>query len=153
LINERANMDAQKTINEVLVRLFNEIWQLEEKAIITEDFKDISNNDMHVIEAIGIGEGNSMTKTAQKLNITVGSLTIAMNNLVLKEYVIRERSKIDRRIVNVKLTEKGEKAFYHHENYHKKMVEAVLEHLDENETVILVDSLEKLMVFFRTYNK
>ncbi len=146
-------MDAQKTINEVLVRLFNEIWQLEEKAIITEDFKDISNNDMHVIEAIGIGEGNSMTKTAQKLNITVGSLTIAMNNLVLKEYVIRERSKIDRRIVNVKLTEKGEKAFYHHENYHKKMVEAVLEHLDENETVILVDSLEKLMVFFRTYNK
>ncbi|HKK95510.1 MAG TPA: MarR family winged helix-turn-helix transcriptional regulator [Anaerovoracaceae bacterium] len=146
-------MDAQKTINEVLVRLFNEIWQLEEEAIITEDFKDISNNDMHVIEAIGIGEGNSMTKTAQKLNITVGSLTIAMNNLVLKEYVIRERSKIDRRIVNVKLTEKGEKAFYHHENYHKKMVEAVLEHLDENETVILVDSLEKLMVFFRTYNK
>jgi len=60
---------------------------------------------------------------------------------------------LDRRVVNVKLTEKGERAYYHHENYHKQMVEAVIKHLDEKETDILVESLEKLMVFFRTYNK
>ena len=145
-------MDAHKTINEVLVKLFNEIWQLEGDAIITEEFNDISNNDMHVIEAIGL-EGNSMTKIAKKLNITVGSLTIAMNNLVLKGYVLRERSSSDRRVVNVKLTDKGERAYYHHENYHKQMVAAVLEHLDDDETKVLVESLEKLMIFFRTYNK
>jgi DNA-binding MarR family transcriptional regulator len=145
-------MDAHKTINEVLVRLFNEIWQLEGDAIITEEFNDISNNDMHVIEAIGL-EGNSMTKIAKKLNITVGSLTIAMNNLVLKGYVLRERSSSDRRVVNVKLTDKGERTYYHHENYHKQMVAAVLEHLDDDETKVLVESLEKLMIFFRTYNK
>lgn len=145
-------MDAHKTINEVLVKLFNEIWQLEGDAIITEEFNDISNNDMHVIEAIGL-EGNSMTKIAKKLNITVGSLTIAMNNLVLKGYVLRERSSSDRRVVNVKLTDKGERAYYHHENYHKQMVAAVLEHLDDSETKVLVESLEKLMIFFRTYNK
>ena len=49
-------MDAYKTINDTLVHLFNEIWELEEKAIITEEFKDITNNDMHIIEAIGLGE-------------------------------------------------------------------------------------------------
>lgn len=144
-------MDAQKTINEVLVTLFNEIWQLERAAIITEEFKDISNNDMHVIEAIDLGEGNSMTKIAKKLSITVGSLTIAMNNLVLKGYVLRERSDKDRRVVNVKLTEKGENAYNHHENYHKKMVEAVIDHLDEDETEVLIGSLKKLMYFFRNY--
>ena len=48
-------MDAYKTINDTLVHLFNEIWELEEKAIITEEFKDITNNDMHIIEAIGLG--------------------------------------------------------------------------------------------------
>ena len=47
-------MDQYQTINDVLVRLFNEIMDREEKAIITEEFKDISNNDMHIIEAIGI---------------------------------------------------------------------------------------------------
>ena len=41
--------DAYKVINDTLVSLINEIWRLEEKAIITEEFKDISNNDMHVI--------------------------------------------------------------------------------------------------------
>ena len=41
-------MNAYETINDILVHLFNEIWELEEKAIITEEYKDISNNDMHI---------------------------------------------------------------------------------------------------------
>ena len=77
-------MDAYKTINDILVHLINEIWEQEEKAIITEEFKDITNNDMHVIEAIGPGEGNNMSSIAKKLNVTVGTLTTAMNNLVNK---------------------------------------------------------------------
>lgn len=63
-------MNAYETINDILVHLFNEIWELEEKAIITEEYKDISNNDMHIIEAIGLGKGNNMSAIAKKLNIT-----------------------------------------------------------------------------------
>ena len=66
--------DVYATINYVLVNLINEIWEVEGKAIITDEFKDITNNDMHVIEAIGLGEGNNMSTIAKKLNITVGSL-------------------------------------------------------------------------------
>ena len=89
--------DAYRAINDILVNLFHEIWELEEKAIITEEFKDLTNNDMHVIEAIGLGEGNNMSSIARKLNITVGSLTTAMNSLVNKAYVERRRSEKDRR--------------------------------------------------------
>ena len=78
---------AYVTINNVLVNLINEIWELEEKAIITEEFKDLTNNDMHVIEAVGTGDGKNMSSIARKLNITVGSLTTAMNSLVNKKYV------------------------------------------------------------------
>ena len=42
--------DVYATINYVLVNLINEIWEVEGKAIITDEFKDITNNDMHVIE-------------------------------------------------------------------------------------------------------
>ena len=52
-------MDAYNTINDILVHLFNEIWELEKKAIITEEFKDITNNDMHIIEAIGVSGKNN----------------------------------------------------------------------------------------------
>ena len=41
-------MEAYKTLDTVLVKLFNDIMDIEEKAIITEEFKDISNNDMPV---------------------------------------------------------------------------------------------------------
>ena len=71
--------EAYTTINNVLVNLINEIWELEEKAIITDEFRDLSNNDMHVIEAVGTGDGRNMSSIARRLNITVGSLTTAMN--------------------------------------------------------------------------
>ena len=103
-------MDAYRAINEILVHLFNEIWELEEKAVITDEYKDITNNDMHIIEAVGLGKGNNMTAIAKKLKITVGSLTTSMNSLVNKKYVVRERSAEDRRVVNIRLTKKGERA-------------------------------------------
>ena len=50
------------------------------------------------------------------------------------------------------LTEKGEKAYYHHANFHKKMVEAVVETLDEEEIPVLTKALDNLYQFFKTYN-
>ena len=49
-------MNDKEVINDVLVNLFNEIMELEEQAIITDEYKDITNNDMHIIAAIGLGE-------------------------------------------------------------------------------------------------
>ena len=57
-------MDSYGILNEVLVRLFRDIMDIEEKAIITSEFRDITNNDMHVIEAIGMGEPKNMTTIA-----------------------------------------------------------------------------------------
>jgi len=145
--------DAYNKINYILVRLVNEIWELEGKAIITDEFKDITNNDMHVIEAIGLDEGRNMSSVAKRLNITVGSLTTAVNNLVKKQYVERRRSEEDRRVVLVKLTKKGVGAFKHHEEYHRQMIEAVLEKLDEEDMPVLMKLLSALNEFFKGYGK
>ena len=145
--------NAYATINNLLVNLINEIWKLEEKAIITEEFKDLTNNDMHVIEAIGLGDGNNMSSIAKKLNITVGSLTTAMNSLVNKKYVERRRSEEDRRVVFVKLTDRGVKAYRHHEDYHRQMTRAILDKLDEAEIPVLVKTLDALSEFFTGYSK
>ncbi|MDO4491274.1 MAG: MarR family transcriptional regulator [Lachnospiraceae bacterium] len=145
-------MNARNQINSVLVHLFNEIMKLEERAIITEEFSDISNNDMHVIEAVGI-KGNNMTTIANKLNITVGSLTTAMNALVKKHYVERNRSEKDRRIVNITLTEKGLKAYHHHARFHDQLTDAVVEKLDEEQVKLLAATLGDLSDFFRRYEK
>ena len=142
-------MDKYGILNEVLVRLFRDIMDIEEKAIITPEFKDITNNDMHVIEAIGVGEPKNMSTIAKLLSVTVGTLTIAMNSLVKKGYVIRERGKEDRRVVYISLSEKGLRAYRHHEEFHRQMIEAVLENLTEDETESLVKALAKLERWFR----
>ena len=139
-------MDAYRTINDTLVNLFNEIWELEKEAIITEEFKDITNNDMHIIEAIGLSGENTMSSVAKKLKITT-----AVNALVRKAYVKRERSEEDRRVVYIALTEKGEKAFYHHEQFHRQMTNAVIEKLDDEEIDALVKMLKDISAFFRSY--
>ena len=145
-------MNAYETINDILVHLFNEIWELEEKAIITEEYKDISNNDMHIIEAIGLGKDN-MSAIAKKLNITVGSLTTSMNSLVNKKYAVRIRSEEDRRVVYIRLTKKGEKAYRHHEDFHTQMTQAVVDKLTEEEIPVLLKTLNGLSEFFRNYHE
>ena len=146
-------MDAYKTINDILVHLINEIWELEGKAIITEEFKDITNPDMHIMEAIGLGEGNNMSSVAKKLNITVGTLTTAINNLVRKKYVERYRSDEDRRVVIIKLTDKGIHAYHHHADYHHQMTQAILDKLTEDEIPVLMKTLDGLTEFFHGYSK
>ena len=140
---------AYEMFHEVLVKLFNDIMNIEAKAIITPEFRDITNNDMHVIEAIGVGEPKNMSTIAKLLSVTVGTLTIAMNSLVKKGYVIRERGKEDRRVVYISLSEKGLRAYRHHEEFHRQMIEAVLENLTEDETESLVKALAKLERWFR----
>ena len=146
-------MDSYNTINEVLVKLFNEIMHIEEKAIITEEFKDISNNDMHIIESLGKEEPKNMSTIAKSLSVTVGTLTIAINNLVKKGYVSRVRSEEDRRVVLISLSEKGDKAYDHHKRFHEEMVEATLEGLNKSETEVLVRALQNLSNFFKGYRK
>ena len=139
------------TFNEVLVKLFKDIMNIEEKAIITEEFKDISNNDMHIIEAIGVNEPKNMSQVAKALSVTVGTLTIAINNLVKKGYVDRVRSEKDRRVVYISLSSKGRKAFVHHAKFHEEMIHATVKGLSTEEVNILVKSLENLAGFFRDW--
>ena len=143
--------NTSRTLNELLVNLFNNVMDREAKAVITEEFKDITNNDMHVIEAVGIREPRNMSSVAKTLGITVGTLTISINGLVKKGYVHRVRSDADRRVVLVSLTEKGEKAYHHHEKFHEDMIQSLLKDLSEEETKTLVSALTNLRDFFQDY--
>lgn len=135
-------------LNEMLVNLFNHVMDVEGDAVITEEYKDITNNDMHIIEAVGIAEPRNMSDIAGRLKVTVGTLTTNMNGLEKKGYILRQRSTEDKRVVLVTLTERGKKAFYHHRDFHKNMIKAVVVGLDDSEKRLLYRCLIKLNDFF-----
>ena len=146
-------MDNYETVNEVLVRLFRDIMDIEQTAIINQEFKDITNNDMHVIEAIGIGAPKNMSSIAKELSVTVGTLTIAMNSLVKKGYVVRRRGDTDRRVVYISLSDRGRSAYEHHARFHREMIQSVMEELEPGELETLIRALTKLNDWFRGWKK
>lgn len=141
-------MSTFQTVNDVLVGLFRDILLSEEKAIITEDFNDITCNDMHIIEAVGVGETKNMSTIAASLNITISTLTTGINSLARKGYVEKIKGEVDRRVVFLKLTDKGIKAYNQHKDYHIKMTNAVTENLDDEEIEVLVKALKSISQYF-----
>ncbi len=141
-------MDINNVLNQVLVKLFRNINTIEEQAICTKEYKDMTTNDMHVIEAIGMGECKNMTTVAKALRVTTGTLTISINSLVKKGYVERIRSEEDRRVVLISLTEKGEQAFLHHQRFHEQMINTIVAELSEEEKQVLEKALSRINQFF-----
>ena len=58
-------MDSYGKLNEVLVELFNETLDIERRYVEKGDFKDISVNDMHILDAVGIKGEKSMSSIAR----------------------------------------------------------------------------------------
>lgn len=143
------DVDNYGTLNEVLVSLFRDVLEIEQKALATSEFQDLTNNDLHVIEAIGLGQPKNMSSIAKALSVTVGTLTIAMNSLVKKGYVTRQRGQTDRRVVYISLSKKGKAAFLHHARFHQEMIQNVMDCLTAGELEALTKALTVLNQWFR----
>ncbi len=141
-----------RTINQKLDRLMDEMWELEERLIMSEGYTDLTNNDMHVLEAIGPDNEKRMSALAEDLHITVGSLTTAVNGLVKKGYVKRRRGESDRRVVFVSLTEKGLKAYRSHESCQRQVTLEILKSLDEEELQVLLKTMDAVSSFSAAYD-
>lgn len=142
-------MDINIALNEILVKFFRNIAVIEERSLKRGEYKNVTVNDMHVMEAIGKGEPKNMTAVARALAVTTGTLTISVNSLVKKGLVERVRSEEDRRVVLVSLSESGKQAYEYHQKFHKEMVNTVLQNLDDKEKEVLAKALSGLSDYFR----
>ncbi len=142
-------MDTERTLNKLLVQFFKYIMEIEERKLITDEFKEITYNDMHIIEAIGLKQPKKMSEIAKIMSVTTGTLTKAVNALEKKGFVQRERSEQDKRVVFMMLTERGVLAYRHHERFHQDMIAFILEHVSEDESMVLQKALERMMGYFR----
>lgn len=131
-------------VNELFSEVFNDILNIEEKVLKNGIFKDISVTEAHTIEAIGMYEPRNMSDVARRLGITVGTLTVAINNLVKKNYVKRERCEKDRRVVNISLTKKGRVFYRFHDKVHSDMIKEIIIGLSEQEVNVLNSALANL---------
>lgn len=144
----RSISQSKIVLNELLVDLFHDILEIEEKSL-RENGSDLTITEMHTIHAVGDERPRTMSEVAKELNITMGTLTTGIDKLIKKGYVIRRRTEEDKRVVLVELTDKGIEAKRMHDEFHQEMIRSVIDTMDTEEEIILTKSLKKLIDFFQ----
>lgn len=144
-------------VNDLMLDIFDKILVTEELALSKGYFKDLSVAEMHTLESIGLYDSKTMSETAAALGVTTGTLTVAVDRLVRKNYVQRRRDDHDRRVVRVQLTRQGKLAYRMHHKFHTLLVDRLIEPLDENQREIFLSTLQSISDFVneqsRKYNE
>ena len=114
-------------IENLLDQFYKTYYKIEE-INLNQVIKCLTTTEIHVIEAIG-QDKITMNELAEKLGITMGTASIAINKLNEKQFIERIRSDEDRRKVFVKLSKKGEMALNYHGNFHSTILEKITENI------------------------
>jgi len=130
-----------------LLHIFDNVLLTEEKALSKGYFNDLSIAELHTIEAIGPYDARAMSETASRLGITTGTLTVAIDRLVRKGYVERNRDTKDRRVVRINLTRRGKLAYRMHSKFHSLLVRRIMEPLEPDQQVLLTKMITNIDKF------
>ncbi|MDY3129419.1 MAG: MarR family winged helix-turn-helix transcriptional regulator [Berryella intestinalis] len=141
-------LDRNLDLDELLSGTFNSILRVEEQALQNRFTEGLSITDVHTIVAVGMYERNPMNVAANRLGITLATLTSAVKKLEAQGFVRRERDEADRRKVLLSLTAHGRKVYRAHRIFHEEMLSAALSELDDREAKVLAEALSKLKEFF-----
>lgn len=141
----------EEQLNAVIVDTYRSILKVEETILKRSDKIDLSINEMHMLEAVGKGKNHRRTisELAEELNITLPSVTVAINKLMKKGYVEKVRGEEDGRIVYVSLTRMGKKIDSVHRYFHESMVRSIIRDMTEEEQQILYKGVMKLDQFLK----
>ncbi len=143
----------EKDFAESLLSIFDNVLLTEEMALSKGYFSDLSIAELHTINAIGPYEARTMTETANILGITIGTLTVAVDRLVKKKYVERQRDTKDRRIVRISLTRQGKLAYRMHSKFHRVLAKRIFDPLSDEERKILTRTVDEIDVFVKEQYK
>jgi DNA-binding MarR family transcriptional regulator len=137
-------------LNEILVDTFRSILKVEEDTLKSTKI-DLSISGLHLLEAVGKNgkQGRTISELAQELEITLPSVTVAINKLLKKGYVKKEKCGEDGRRVYVVLTRQGSKVDHAHRYFHRQMVRQVSAEFSDREKQVLARGISKLDAFFR----
>lgn len=142
---------SRETCNRFLVEVFDEILKTEEDCL-TDAFTDLSLRELHLIEevcrAVDADRDNRATAIAAAQRVTAGTLTTAVSLLEKKGYLERRRDEQDRRAVRIYPTDKARQADRVHAQFHREMVDEILQSLSDDEAQALIRALGSLTAFF-----
>ena len=130
-------------IESLLDNFYKTYYKIEE-INLNQVIKCLTTSELHIIEAIGENE-ITMNELSDKIGITMGTASVAVNKLTEKQFLERSRSNTDRRKVFVKLTQKGKVALNYHGNFHSTILERITDDIPKEKLDTFVEVFETIM--------
>jgi DNA-binding MarR family transcriptional regulator len=103
---------------------------------------------VHAVEILGAFGAMPMKMLANKIGITMGTLTVQVDKMVSENLVKRVPHETDRRSILVKLTKQGEQLFTAHDKQHLKLTQRLTKAFSEDELQLFNVFLNRLNANF-----
>jgi len=105
---------------------------------------DLTFPQYRVIRALGRFGAMPMNKVGEHMIVTPANITGLVDRLEGRGYLERQGKGIDRRVIQIELTRKGEAAYQQTSVQHRKLISRIMRVLGENERLNLARLLQRI---------
>lgn len=132
--------------NKIIEKELNNFFKLYHKIEILgidNTITCLTQNDIHLINIIG---ANTITvnELSDILNLTMGTVSIALNKLEKKKFIKRTKTAKDKRKVYISLTNKGKLAKDFQNEYQSSVVSKMMSNISSNDIEKFLEVLSKM---------
>lgn len=129
-------------LSKIIVEFYERLSSWEDSVVRNSG---LTTAQAHTIEMVGHSGAVKMKELAEKIGITTGTLSVAVDRLEKKHLLKRTPHQTDRRAFLIELTPEGETCFKEHHEFHLKMTRKVVSVLTASEQKIFADVIEKIL--------
>lgn len=140
--------EIRELLNKVLKEMFHSILRLQEKSVSQSANDNLSRTEMHALETIQDCPGSTLTQIAEMLGVTKATVSVSVNRLAAKGYLMKIKTETDKRKSILQLTERGEECCKKHKQFHDMLIESILREFDIAAYPEILTSMQALLQFF-----
>lgn len=137
-----------KQLEESFNTIANMTMVIEERTMDTKNIPNLTIGELHLIEMVNRYNNKPMTLIANKLHITVGAMTICLNRLVQKGYLLRTRDEMDRRVILLSITQEGKKVLKYHNKFHDDIIGLALDTLSIQQATKVLNQFAYVLEYY-----
>ena len=122
---------------------FYSIYYKVEKVNVDNTMRCMTANEMKIIDSIG-NEKTTVKILADRMDVKVCTISLALDKLEKKQFIAKVKDEVDKRIVYIKLTKKGQLALKYHGNPNTTLFKQITENADKKDLQVFSDVLRKI---------
>jgi DNA-binding MarR family transcriptional regulator len=115
-----------------------------QKQLLSGDLKEYTLRQLYYIELINKKTGINISELSNILDVKKSTVSIAVNQLMDADIVIKKQSKMDKRYYSLELTSKGDDIIKKHMQVHRDTIKKILEILNPEEIDNFIEIIDKI---------